>query len=98
MSLFRQLSRRDRQQIAIRVAGFFSDVVEIFIGEYHKNIWSLLIEVRSGDDRDVSSRRELVLLQRAIVDRERDQRWSYSTVVANRRHARGGTIAGHLLI
>src|ERR1700757_2366649 len=82
-----QLGGWNGLQIAVRSVGLLLDVVEVFVREDDEHVGLMFIQVGLRNNRNVRARGELVLLQRAVIDGERNFAGTDPTVITYRRHA-----------
>src|SRR5271156_6288993 len=82
-------------QIEILPAGLLFDVVEVFVCEYDEHVGLMFIQVAPGNNRNMRTGGEFVLLQGAVVHGERDFAGPDPTVITYRRHACRRTITGN---
>src|SRR5262249_6874553 len=67
-----QLGRWNGLQIIVRPAGLLLDIFEVFVGEDNEHVGLIFMQIALGNNRDVRAGGELVLLQGAVIDGERD--------------------------
>jgi hypothetical protein len=91
--LLRQLCGWYRLQVPILSTRLLLDIFEVLVREDNKHVWLMIVQVTLGNNRNVGSRSELVLLQRAVIDCEWDFAGPDAAVITYRRNACRRTVA-----